>query len=75
MKEYCIIGCILWSHCNDEQTFPRYRVKIHGFNKNKYNKFNEEDIKYIESILKYCKSKNLKPICNNTLSSIFKTIK
>ncbi len=62
IKEYCFIGCILWSHCNDDQSFPRYRVKIHGFNKNKYNKYNKEDIQYIESIIKYCKTKNLKPI-------------
>ena len=62
MKDYCLIGCILWSNCPEDEEFPRYRVKIHGFNKNKYNKFNKEDIKYIESILRYCKSKNLKPI-------------
>lgn len=62
IKEYCLIGCILWSQCKETQQFPRYRVKIHGFNKAKYNKYNNEDIEYIQNLLKYCKSKKLKPI-------------
>ena len=33
IEKYYIIGCILWSNCPDNEKFPSYRVKIHGFNK------------------------------------------
>ena len=62
IDKYCFIGCILWSHCPEEEKFPTFRVKIHNFNKNKYNRFNKEDISFVNNAVNVCIHNGFIPI-------------
>ena len=62
INKYWIIGCILWSHCPVDKEFPKYRVRIHGFFKDKYNRFNYEDINFIKLAINECHQNNCIPI-------------
>lgn len=56
----CIIGATLWSSC--KVNIPKYIVRINGMNNRLYNNLHEQDLSYIESMIKYCKKNNLTPL-------------
>ena len=62
IDKFCFIGTILWSNCPEDKEFPKYRVKIHGFNKQKYNKFNNYDINFLKTSIEMCNKNNCIPI-------------
>ena len=73
-KKYCFIGSTLWSHIGDSEIFPFFRVKIHGFNKFVYNKFNAKNIEYIRTMLQLCKQRKWIPIVITHYTPTFKCI-
>ena len=52
-------GCTLWSKYNLDY-FPKFIVRIFGFNKEFYNNLHYRDLKYIKKLIKYSKNKNKK---------------
>lgn len=52
INNICIIGCTLWSKA--EISIPRFIVRIHGMSNLLYNQKYENDLKYIEKMIKYC---------------------
>ena len=73
-NKYCVIGSTLWSYINDSQKFPFYRVKIYGFNKFIYNKYNHNNYMYIRSMLKLCKQRGWTPVVITHYPPSFKCI-
>jgi hypothetical protein len=54
----CIAGCILWSR--PLVNVPSFIVRIAGMNTDKYRSLHEQDVQYIEKIVRYCSSKKLR---------------
>lgn len=61
IQNICFIGCTLWSHIGQHEFFPYFRVRIKGLNKYLYNKYHQDHIKYINSMINECKRLNLTP--------------
>ena len=73
-NRYCFIGSTLWSKIHSTQIFPHFRVKINGFNKFIYNKFNQKNIEYIKTMLELCQKKKWVPIVITHYTPTFKCI-
>lgn len=58
-NNYLFCGCVLWSYIHYE--LPQF-VKIHGMNKDIYNKKNFIEKKFIQYIIQFSKQNNLIPI-------------
>ena len=56
--DICITGCTLWSKVNVK--IPKFIVKINDMNNDIYEKKFNIDLKYINKMINYCKSKKLK---------------
>lgn len=56
--DVCFAGCTLWSEplCQ----VPRFIVKIQDMNRVKYQQMHTKDLKFIEGIIEYCKTKKHK---------------
>lgn len=54
----CVVGCTLWSKA--AINIPPFMVRIRGIYTDKYNALFEDELQYIETMIKYCKSKELK---------------
>lgn len=60
IDDVCIAGCTLWS--NPECTIPKFIVKIKGINTDIYKKYHQDDLNYINNMVKYCEEKKYKLI-------------
>lgn len=58
INNVCITGCTLWSDL--KISIPKFIVRIHGISNEIYKKKHTNDIKYIEKMIDYCKTNNLK---------------
>lgn len=58
IDDVCIVGCTLWS--KPFVNIPRFIVRIHGINTGIYEQKHEEELKYIQKMIEYCKNKDLK---------------
>ena len=58
INNVCIVGCTLWSDLNIP--LPRFIVRIHDINATKYKNMHDEDVNYIEKMIKYCEENNYK---------------
>jgi len=56
--DICFCGATLWSM--PEVRLPKYLVRIHGITTESYTKAHLKDVAYIEKMIKYCSSNNLK---------------
>lgn len=56
--DVCIVGCTLWS--KPLVKIPKFIVRIAGMTTEKYEKMFNDDVNYIQRMIKYCKEKNLK---------------
>lgn len=59
INDICIIGCTLWS--KSQLKIPNF-IKIFGINNKIYNDMFENNLSYINKMIKICKYKNLKLI-------------
>lgn len=57
--DICIIGCTLWSRLEPDKKLPRY-FRCHNMTTSLYNKMHNNDLRYIQEMIEYCKSKNLR---------------
>ena len=73
-NKFCFIGSTLWSSIGDHQIFPHFRVKIHGFNKYIYNRFNQKNIEYLKNMLTLCRTKKWIPVIITHYTPTFKCI-
>lgn len=55
----CIAGCTLWSQAL-VPFIPNFIVRIPGMDVKRYNDIHHGDVRYIESMVKYCNEKQLK---------------
>lgn len=62
IKDYCFIGCVLWSRIPEDKMFPYFRVRIKNMNKETYNSMHNRDISYISDLVSDCVIKEYKPI-------------
>jgi predicted phosphohydrolase len=60
IDDVCIFGCTLWSE--PKGYVPRFIVRIRGMTTEKYHAMFVRDVGYIESMIRYCSLKNLKPV-------------
>jgi predicted phosphodiesterase len=58
--DVCIAGCTLWSDAKIR--IPRYIVRLENTSDEKYRRMFETDVLFVEDMVTYCKSKNLKLI-------------
>ena len=58
IESYLFCGSILWTQTN---ILPKY-FRIHGFDKDIYNRKNKQDTLFIEKCIDYSKTNDLKPI-------------
>ena len=58
IDDVCITGCTLWS--KPEIKLPKYLVRIYGITTELYETYHEQDLKYIEKMMNFCQSNNLK---------------
>lgn len=59
--DICIVGATLWSELECE--LPRFIVRIHGMDTKSYKRNHETDLKYLNSMVGYCKTNKLRMIC------------
>lgn len=57
--DVCIAGCTLWSQALVPY-IPNFIVRIPGMDVKRYNDIHQGDVRYIESMIKYCEKKSLK---------------
>lgn len=58
INDICITGCTLWS--DTKIKIPKFIVRIHGMNDTIYKNKYSNDLKYINKMIEYCKTNNLK---------------
>lgn len=58
IDDVCVIGCTLWSNAKIE--IPPFMVRVHNMTLEKHNRIHQEDVRYIETMIKYCKEHNMK---------------
>jgi predicted phosphohydrolase len=58
LNDVLIIGTTLWSH--SRINIPKFIVRIHDFNTDIYNKTHQEELLYIEEMIKFAQQKNYK---------------
>ena len=58
IEDVCIAGCTLWSDPMIE--IPKFIVRIEEMNTENYKKTHQEDLHYIKTMIKYCKTKQKK---------------
>ena len=74
IKNFCFIGCILWSYIPEDKIFPYFRVRIKDYNKFLYNKNNYQDTMYINNMIEICQQEKLIPIVITHYPPTFKCL-
>ena len=57
IDDVLVAGCTLWSN---SIRVPDFIVRVHGMTPTKYNYLHSQDVQYITSMIKYCKSQKKK---------------
>jgi predicted phosphodiesterase len=72
VDDICITGCTLWSELKIK--LPKFIVRIHGINNEIYDKKYKSDVNYINKMIDYCNSKNLKLVVITHYCPTFKVL-
>jgi Icc-related predicted phosphoesterase len=73
INDICIIGCTLWSH--PMVKIPKYIVKINDINTWKYKQLFNNDLQYINEMIKYCNNNKLRLIVVTHHCPTYETLK
>jgi predicted phosphodiesterase len=70
--DYCIAGATLWS--KPDIVIPKYIVRIHGVDTTLYENMYNSDLNYINKMITYCQTNNLKLIVASHYGPTFRIL-